>query len=64
MLVLSRKQNESVVIDQEIRVVVLQVSQGSVRLGIEAPGHVPVHRHEVFQRIRDESSRERGTCDP
>ena len=35
MLVLSRKQNESVVIDQEIRVVVLQVAQGSVRLGIE-----------------------------
>lgn len=54
MLVLSRKQKESVVIDRQIRVVVLQVSQGSVRLGIEAPVHVPIQRNEIIQRILDE----------
>ncbi len=63
MLVLSRKQNESVIIDEDIRVVVLNVSNGCVRLGIEAPGHVPVHRNEVFQRISRESKLERGCHD-
>ena len=54
MLVLSRKANDSVVIDGNVRVVVLRVSNGSVRLGIEAPSHVSVHRGEVHQRIQVE----------
>jgi carbon storage regulator len=54
MLVLSRKKNEALVVDDSIRVVVLGIANGSVRIGIEAPDHVPVHRGEVHQRIQAE----------
>ncbi len=47
MLVLSRKLNEAIVIDGDIRVTVLGVSGGKVRLGIEAPGSLPVLRAEL-----------------
>ena len=51
MLVLSRKKKESLVIDGDIRVFVIDIKGDSVRLGIEAAKSVPVHRHEVFERI-------------
>ena len=54
MLVLSRKKNEALVLDDSIRVVVLGVSKGAVRIGIEAPDHVPIHRAEIHQRIQTE----------
>ncbi|MBX7166312.1 MAG: carbon storage regulator [Pirellulales bacterium] len=48
MLVLSRKLSESIVIDDTIVVTVLELGRGRVRLGIEAPASVPVHRQEVM----------------
>ncbi len=59
MLVLSRKKNESVILGDKIRVVVLDVRGDKVQLGIEAPSDVLVYRSEVFDRIRqrDEKSR-------
>jgi len=55
MLVLSRKRGESLVIDGgSIRVRVIEVKGDSVRLGIEAPKEIPVHRHEVFERLAAE----------
>ena len=54
MLVLSRKKNEALIVDETIRVVVLGVSKGAVRIGIEAPNHVPIHRAEIHQRIQTE----------
>ena len=51
MLVLSRRVRESVVIDGKIRVTVIKTGSGTVRLGIEAPVDVPVHREEIQQRI-------------
>jgi carbon storage regulator len=54
MLVLSRKKNEALVVNETIRVVVLGISNGSVRLGIEAPDHVPIHRSELHERIQAE----------
>jgi len=51
MLILSRKPSESIVIDGNIKVTVLRVEGNHVRLGIEAPSVVPVHRAEVHQRI-------------
>ncbi len=51
MLVLSRKKKESLVIDGDIRVFVIDIKGDSVRLGIEAAKSVPVHRNEVFERI-------------
>lgn len=55
MLVLSRRCGESVTIGPDIRVVVLGVKSGQVRLGIEAPRAVEVHREEVYARIQDEN---------
>ena len=52
MLVLSRKIGESVVIDGGIIVRVIRVEGESVRLGIQAPHDVPVHRQEVYEEIR------------
>ncbi len=51
MLVLSRKPGESIVIDGRIRVVVMDIRDGKVRLGVKAPKDVPVHRREVQEAI-------------
>jgi carbon storage regulator len=51
MLVLSRKRNESIVICDNIVVTVVDVRGDRVRLGIEAPKEVPVHRREVYEKI-------------
>lgn len=59
MLVLTRKRAESIVVfssdgeDSRIRIVVLEVSKGVVKLGIEAPPDVAVHRMEVWDRIKE-----------
>lgn len=55
MLVLTRRRGESVTIGPDIRVVVLGVKSGQVRLGIEAPPAVAVHREEVYARIQEEN---------
>ncbi|MDH4301404.1 MAG: carbon storage regulator CsrA [Nitrospira sp.] len=55
MLVLTRRRGESVTIGPDIRVVVLGVKSGQVRLGIEAPPAVAVHREEVYTRIQEEN---------
>jgi len=51
VLVLSRKKNESIVINDDITIVVVEIRGDKVRLGIEAPKEVPVHRREVFDAI-------------
>ena len=48
MLVLSRKKNESIVINDDVTIVVVEIRGDKVRLGIEAPKEVPVHRKEVY----------------
>ena len=52
MLILSRKLGESIVIDGHIRVKVMRVEGDVVKLGIEAPTTVPVHRQEVYEEIQ------------
>ncbi len=54
MLVLSRKKNESIVINDEIVITVVEVRGDKVRLGIQAPREVPVHRSEVHAAIHGE----------
>ena len=51
MLVLSRKKNESIVINNDIVVTVVEIRGDKVRLGIVAPKEVPVHHQEVFEAI-------------
>lgn len=55
MLVLTRKRGEAIAIGPDIRVVVLQTKGGQVRIGIEAPRSVEIHRDEVYARVRDEN---------
>ena len=52
MLVLSRKKNESIVINDTITIVVVEIRGDKVRLGVEAPKEVPVHRREVYEAIK------------
>ena len=52
MLILTRKLGESIVIDGRIHVKVLRVDGDSVKIGIEAPMEVPVHRQEVYEEIQ------------
>jgi carbon storage regulator len=52
MLVLSRKKNESIVINDDITIVIVEILGDKVRLGIEAPKEISVHRREVWEAIR------------
>lgn len=58
MLVLTRGVNESIMIGRDVVVTVLEVRGDHVRIGIEAPRDVQVHREEVFRAINDEESSE------
>ena len=62
MLVLSKKKNESIVINNDITIVVVEIRGDKVRLGVEAPKEVPVHRREVYDAIRrsDQSAQEKA----
>jgi len=61
MLVLSRKKNETIVIGDDITITVVDIRGDKVRLGIDAPKEVSVHRREVYDAIkRSEATRERS----
>ena len=64
MLVLSRKKNESIIINDNITVTVIEIRGDKVRLGIEAPKDVTVHRREVYEAIQNQAKShelDRGT---
>ncbi len=54
MLILTRRVGETVVIGDEVTVTVLGVKGNQVRLGVNAPRHVAVHREEIYERIKRE----------
>jgi carbon storage regulator len=56
MLVLSRKLNESIMIADNVRIVVVEIRGDKVRLGIEAPKEVSVHRREVYDALKREAA--------
>lgn len=64
MLVLSRKKNESIVINDDVTIVVVEIRGDKVRLGVEAPKEVPVHRKEVYDAIKRSASMEDGHSEP
>lgn len=55
MLVLARRLNESIMIGDEIEVVVIDIRGDQVKLGIKAPKKVAVHRKEIYQEIKQEN---------
>ncbi len=57
MLVLSRKPNQSIIIGEDIEVVVLEVKGDTVKLGLKAPRDVKVYRQEIYAEIRSENER-------
>ena len=70
MLVLSRRNRESVVVggaggvDRQLVITVLEIKYGRVRLGFDADDGVPIHRMEVWERIRSGSRPARPTAEP
>jgi carbon storage regulator len=65
MLILTRRVGEAVVINEEVTVTVLGVKGNQVRIGVNAPKSVSVHREEIFERIKSEreSSARSGSAD-
>jgi len=57
MLVLTRKLGENIRIGDSVKITVLQVRSGQVKLGIEAPPEIKVHRDEIYARIQEENRR-------
>lgn len=55
MLVFTRKKDESLIIGNDIEVTILNIGAGNVKVGIKAPRHISVHRHEVYEAIRREN---------
>jgi carbon storage regulator len=60
MLILTRRANETLNIGDDIQVTVLGVKGNQVRIGIDAPRDVPVHREEIYQRIKKEEALKTG----
>lgn len=58
MLVLSRKPGQSIAIGKEITITILSISGKQIRIGIDAPNDIAVHREEIYKRIVNEQSLE------
>lgn len=56
MLILTRRVGETLMVGDEVTVTVLGVKGNQVRIGVNAPKHVAVHREEIYQRIQQEKS--------
>ena len=56
MLIFTRKLEESIVINNNIKITVIEISENRVKIGIEAPRDVPVHRTEIYNKINATSN--------
>ena len=54
MLVVTRKKDERLIIGNEIEIQVLRIGRDNVRLGIKAPAHISIYRHEIYDAIKSE----------
>lgn len=64
MLILARKLNESIMIGDDVEIVVVEIKGDQVKLGIRAPRTVAVHRTEIYKEIRDQNTRAAETPAP
>jgi carbon storage regulator len=55
VLVLTRRLGESIRIGDEISIQVLEIQRGQVRVAIDAPRQIPVHREEIYQQVQEEN---------
>jgi carbon storage regulator len=63
MLVLTRKLGESIAIDDNIKITVVQIKGKQVRLGIQAPQSTKIHREEVYQAIKEQNKQAASTSE-
>ena len=58
MLILTRRTNETLMVGDDVVVTVLAINGNQVRIGVKAPRHIPVHREEIYEKIKKEESPE------
>ena len=63
MLILTRKKGETIVIDDKIEVTIIESSDGRIKLGIDAPKNIDIHRKEVHESIQAENKMAQGNKD-
>lgn len=63
MLALSRKKGESIIINGDIEITVLEVKKDQIKLGIEAPKAVPIYRKEIYVQMQEENEKAKITQD-
>jgi carbon storage regulator len=56
MLILTRRVNEKLMVGDDVTVTVLSISGNQVRIGVAAPRHVPVHREEIYDKVKSQES--------
>ena len=64
MLVLSRQRDESIMIGDDVEIIIVDVRGDKVRLGITAPKNIPVHRREIYDAIQREKSQNKESKEP
>ncbi len=55
MLILTRKLGESIIIEDNIKVTVIDINKQQIKLGIDAPKHITINREEVAKKVQDEN---------
>ena len=61
MLILTRRMNETLMVGDDVSVTVLGINGNQVRIGVQAPRHIPVHRQEIYEKIKKEESSTSGS---
>jgi len=55
MLILTRKAGESILIGDDIEIVITSIDQNKVKVGIKSPSHIPIYRQELYRKIQEEN---------
>lgn len=64
MLALARKLNQSIIVNDDVEITILEIKGDQVKIGIEAPRSVPVYRKEIYKQIQKENEDAAGVADP